>query len=182
MSAEPRHDLRQPERPVHHVKTAPRHQYPGSLADHILQCAQHFMPRDRQMFLRIPQTMICRHIRRIAGHHMIRSSSEDLSCFFDIPCHNMDSVLQAVHAHAAARHVRALLLDLQARKRFPLGPGFQKNRYDPCACPQIQRPFSRLHPCKSGEQHSVHAETETPRILNDPVSVSLQLVHTLSGL
>ena len=56
----------------------------------------------------------------------------------------------------------------------------EQNRNDTGAGAKIQHPLPLLHLRKSGEQYSVHSKTEQALILNNPVSVAVQLIDPLT--
>ena len=130
--------------------------------------------------IRILQSVMLRHIRRITGHYMAGGCSKDLNRLLYVSIHYMHPILQIIEKHTSSRHISALSLDLQSGKGSTLCPCFQQDRNDSRSSSQIHDPFSRLYFCKSGEQHRIHSKTKTARILNDPVAVSLKLIQTLS--
>lgn len=89
-------------------------------------------------FVRVRQSMLPDHVRRITGNTVKRSSLEYPVCFLDVSCHDVNAVLQIVQRHTASRHICALLLDLQAGEMGAVVFCFHQKRDDPGACPQIQ--------------------------------------------
>ena len=162
---------------MHHKKFSAGLQKLLRRADDILQCAENLVAGDGLRKFRIGQTVISRHIGRIGGDDIKGSQIKQLSRLFNIAFHDGNPVLQVVIEHASPCHIRAPLLDLQAREMTSLRFSGQKNRNDAGSRPQIQYLFSLLHLCKTREQHRIHPETELAGILNDFKAVSLEIIQ-----
>ena len=70
--------------------------------------------------MRIGQTVIAMHIRRIAGNYRKRSPAKDGSGFFDISRSDGNRILQMIIHHTAPCHLGTLLLNLQTGKMLSL--------------------------------------------------------------
>ena len=136
------------------------------------------MPRNRFGVFRINQPVLTDHIRRITGNNIKGSSVKKTSCLLDISCHNRNFIFQSVQRNAPPRHIGAFLLDFQARQVCRFCPGLHQNREYPRTGSHIQNGTSFFRDGKSGEQHRIHSEAEPVRILDDPVSVTLQIVYS----
>ncbi len=183
-----RHDLRQPERPVHKIKVPSRLQKPLSRVRHVLKRAQHLVPGDRFGALGILQAVALYHVRGVARHHAKRSRREQRVCLPDISLHDPDPLLQPVEPHAPSRHFGAVRLDLQPCQNPAVRLGRHQQRDDPRPGAQIEQVFARHRAFpdaflrEPGQKHSIHAKTELSRILNDPQTAPLQVVDLLAGL
>ena len=167
---------------MHHVESPAGLQHPGRLPRHVIQGAQHLMPGDGLGEIRVFQPVGVVHIGGIGGHHIKRSRAKNLTGFPDISLHNLNLFLQAVETHASPGHIRHFPLNLQGGKMLPLRLGLQENGNDPRPRPQIQGSLPLFHHGKAGEQHRIHPEAEAVRPLDDPVPVSLEIVHSLTFL
>ena len=84
--------------------------------------------------------------------------------------------------HAAPGHVCALFLNLQPDKAasFCLSP--QQNGNNAGSRSHIKRPFPCFYPCKAGQQYRIHAKAELLRILDDLITIPVQLIQALPFL
>ena len=164
---------------MYHIKPSSVCKDFRSLADYILQSTQDLMSCDGFRHVGIGKTVLPDHIRRIGRYYMKRSCSENLSSFFYITADNVYLRLQAVKGHASSCHIRAFFLDFKSCKMFAFCLCTQKYGNDPRSCPHIQNFFIFSDSGETGQQHSVHSETEFVRILDNIVPV-LEVVQPLS--
>ena len=87
-----------------------------------------------------------------------------------------------VERHTPPGHIGHLRLDFQSGEMLSPGLGLQKNRDDAGAGTQIGRPLPLPYSRVAGEQHRVHPEAESFLILNDPVSIAVQIIQALMFL
>ena len=139
------------------------------------------MSRDRFWQMRIRQTMLADHIRRIACHHIKRSCPKNPGSLFNITFNDLYSVLKTVIFHTAVSHLGTLCLDLQAGKMLPFSPLGKQDRNDSRPGSHIQRSLSLFYPGKAGKQHSVHTKAEFLRILDHKITI-LKIIHPLTTL
>ena len=137
------------------------------------------MSGDCFWFLRVRQSMLSDHIRRIAGNTVKGSSRENLVCFLDVSCHDVNAILQVIQCHAASRHICALLLDFQSGEMRTVVFCLHQKRDDPGACAKVKHriPFSGMG--KSCQKHRIHTETKFLRILYDLITVPLKVIDPL---
>ena len=168
---------------MYHIKSAlALRQYPGALPQNILQRTEHLMSGDGSGIRQIFQAVLPPHIRGIRRNDVKRGRFENLRRLFDIPRHYIDFFRNPVVQHAASRHIRAFILDLQPGKMRPFRLRFQQNRNHPGSRAQIQHTLPRLHLHKICQKHRVHTKTKPLRILDDHIPAELQIIQTFPGL
>ena len=178
--AEDRYDFRQAERPVDQIKMASGPQQAGRGRSHILKGAQDLMSGNGLGSIRPHQPVGADHIGRIAGNNVKRGSRKQVRCLSDISLPDQYPVLQTVEPHAPGCHIGTFLLDLESCQGGAAGPGRHQDGNDARPGPQIQSPAARSGLGVPGQEHGIHAETESVRILNDTQAVPLQVINLLA--
>ena len=149
------------------------------LDDDVLQRAVNFMPCDHFCIIRIDQTVMLDHIRRITCDYMKRSRSKQCPGLLDIAFYNRDSLFQMIIPNASHRHIRTLMLYLKTGKMSGFCLCRHQDRDNSSPGTNIQNVISRLCLCESGKQNRIHSKTEFFRILDDMVPASLQIIQSL---
>ena len=156
-------------------------EYSGRLADNILQCAEHLMSRNCFCHIRITQSMLSDHIRRIACYYIKRSCSKNPSSLLNISAYNINCRFQTIVRNTACGHICTFFLYLQSCEMFSLASAFEQDRNDPCAGSHIQDPCILSDLCKAGQKNRIHSEAELLWILNYIKSI-LQVIDPLSRM
>ena len=110
------HDLGKSERSVHHIKFTARFKTFCCRGNNIFQITQNLVPCDSFGSVRVLKPMTSYHIRRIACYYIKRSSSEYLTCLFNIALNYFHPISEVVKFNTSIRHFCALGLNFQSYK------------------------------------------------------------------
>ena len=133
-------------------------------------------------FKGVHQTAALVHIGRVGSDYIKGGAAENGARFFDIPFADGYPFFQFVHLHAAVCHFRAFRLNFQSGEMLTLGFCRQQDGDDACSCAQIQHLFSLFHLGKARKDDRIHAETEPLGVLNDMVTVPMEVIYPLMGM
>ena len=165
---------------MHHIESSAGTKCRSRRAHDILQIAENLMAGNRLGKIGIFQPVAVVHVRRVRRYHIKGCLLKQRRNLLDIALHDRNLLFQPVERHTPGCHLRHLRLDLQTCKMASFRLCLQKNRDNTSSRSQIKRFLARLHRCKPGQKHRVHAKTEPVRLLDDPVSVPLQFIDPLA--
>ena len=126
--------------------------------------------------IRISQTMLSDHIRRVTCHNIKRSCPKNISSLFNISLYDLYIILQMIIPHTATGHLSTFLLNFKPGEMSSPGFCFQQDRDNSRSCAHVQRSFAFFYFRKAGKKNCIHSKTEFIRVLNDIIAI-LKIIY-----
>ena len=120
--------------------------------------------------MRIGQTVIAMHIRRIAGNYE-KEALPKMAVLLIISCSDGNRILQMIIHHTAPCHLGTLFLNLRPVKCSPCVFAFNRIGIIPVPVPRSNACFPFLHPGKVRQQHRIDTITKIPGILDNMIAI-----------